>query len=55
MVDVADDVEAGRLMRLDMPDLVAFDYPVDVIYRVDTPSGPAAAWLVERVSRQVAD
>ena len=51
---VADDVQAGRLVQLDMPDLVAFDYLVDVIYRVDTPPGPAAAWLTERFGQQAA-
>ncbi|WP_428486167.1 LysR family transcriptional regulator [Rhodopila sp.] len=52
---VADDVQAGRLVQLDMPDLVAFDYLVDVIYRIDTPPGPAAAWLMQRFGRQVAE
>ena len=51
---VADDVRAGRLVQLEMPDRVAFDYLVDVIYRTDTPPGPAAAWLMERFGRQVA-
>ena len=50
---VADDVQAGRLVPLDMPDRVAFDYLVDVIYRIDTPPGPAAAWLVKRFELQV--
>ena len=49
---VADDVQAGRLVQLHMPDRVAFDYPVDVIYRTDTPPGPAAAWLMERFGQQ---
>ena len=50
---VAKDIEAGRLVQLDLPDQVAFDYRVDVIYRTDTPPGPAAAWLMERFRRQV--
>ena len=50
---VAGDVWTGRLVQLDMPDLVAFDYLVDVIYRTDTPPGPAAAWLVRRLGQQV--
>ena len=49
---VTGDIEAGRLVPLDLPDQVAFDYRVDVIYRTDTPPGPAAAWLVERFRRQ---
>ena len=49
---VAEDVAAGRLVRLDMPDQIAFDYSVDVIYRADAPPGPAAAWLMERFIQQ---
>ncbi len=51
---VADDVAAGHLVELDMPDRVAFDYSVDVIYRTDTPPGPAAAWLMGRFVEQAA-
>ncbi len=51
---VAADVQAGRLVQLNLPDLVAFDYPVDVIYRIDTPPGPAAAWLMERFGQHAA-
>ncbi len=49
---VAGDVQAGCLVQLDMPDLVAFNYSVDVIYRTDTPPGPAAAWLMQRFCQQ---
>ena len=38
---VSEDVRAGRLVQLDMPDQVAFDYLLDAIYRTDTPPGPA--------------
>ena len=51
---VADDVRTGRLVQLDMPDRVAFDYLVDAIHRTDTPPGPAAAWLIERFGQQAA-
>ena len=51
---IADDVQAGRLIQLNIPDLPAFDYLVDVIYRIDTPPGPAAAWLMERFGQHVA-
>ncbi len=51
---VAEDVQFKRLVQLNLPDRVAFDYLVDVIYRSDTPPGPAAAWLVERFGQQVA-
>ncbi len=52
---VAGDVESGRLLQLVAPDLVAFDDLVDLIYRTVTPPGPAAAWLMERFRRQVAE
>ena len=43
------DLAAGTLVRLDMPDHGGIIYPFDGIYRSDTPPGPAAAWLLERV------
>ncbi len=49
--DLADRV----LVQLDIPDIAAFDYPVDAIYRTDTPPGPAAAWLIERFRTQPSD
>ncbi len=49
---VTDDLDAGTLVELDLPDAIAFDYLVDAIYRSDTPPGPAAAWLVERFRQQ---
>ncbi|WP_428492654.1 LysR family transcriptional regulator [Rhodopila sp.] len=49
---VAEDIRKGRLVTLAMPDLAAFDFPVDVIYRVDTPLGPAATWLTRRFGQQ---
>lgn len=52
---VADDLASGVLVELDLPDRRAFDYPVDAIYRTDTPPGPAATWLIERFRRQADD
>ncbi|WP_428393190.1 LysR family transcriptional regulator [Lichenicoccus sp.] len=49
---VTRDIQTGRLVTLDVPDLVAFDYLLDVIYRTDTPPGPAAAWLMRRFAEQ---
>lgn len=49
---VTEDIAAGRLVPLDLPDQVAFDYRVDVIYRADTPPGPAAVWLMKRFRGQ---
>ena len=52
---VTDDLAAGVLVQLDVPDLAAFDYPIDAIYRTDRPPGPAAAWLIERFRGQAPD
>ena len=38
-----------------LPDVAPFDYPLDAIYRVDTPPGPAATWLIERFRGQASD
>lgn len=51
---VKDDLAKGVLVQLGIPDLAPFDYPLDAIYRVDTPPGPAAAWLIERFRDQAA-
>ena len=45
---VRDDLVTGALVELALPDVVAFDYPLDAIHRRDTPPGPAASWLIER-------
>ncbi len=45
---VRDDLAAGVLVELTLPDVVAFDYPLDAVYRRDTPPGPAATWLIDR-------
>ncbi len=52
---VKDDLAAGVLVELDVPDLAPFDYRLDAIYRADTPPGPAAAWLIERFRSQGSD
>lgn len=49
---VRDDLESGRLVPLDLPDCSGGDYVFDVIYRTDTPPGPAARWLIERFKAQ---
>ena len=49
---VKDDLAAGMLVELDLPDLAPFDYALDAIYRADTPPGPAATWLIERFRGQ---
>lgn len=49
---VRDDLTAGRLVQLDMPDAPPADYVMHAIHRTDTPPGPAAAWLIERLLSQ---
>jgi len=50
MVD--DDLATGVLVQLDLQELPPFDYPLDAVYRTDTPPGPAATWLIERFRGQ---
>jgi DNA-binding transcriptional LysR family regulator len=52
---VRDDLESGRLVQLDLPDCPGGEYAFDVIYRTDTPPGPAAKWLIERLKAQMVE
>lgn len=45
---VEDDLAAGRLVKLAMPDETGVSYRMSAIYRRDAPPGPAAAWLLDR-------
>lgn len=49
---VREDLAAGRLKRLDMPELVEARYPLHAIYRGDTPPGPATGFLIGRFGAQ---
>jgi DNA-binding transcriptional LysR family regulator len=49
---IQDDLNAGRLVRLDVPDFSGGDYALQVIYRTDTPPGPAGSWLISRFQHQ---
>ncbi len=49
---VRGDIEAGRLVPLDLPDWHVNHYDMHAIYRTDTPPGPAAQWLIERFAGQ---
>jgi DNA-binding transcriptional LysR family regulator len=51
---VEDDLKSGRLVQLDLPETRGGSYPLDAIYRTDTPPGPAAAWLIARFQKQAA-
>ena len=50
---VRGDLDAGRLVRLALPDWQAGAYEFNAIYRSDAPPGPAARWLIERFAAQV--
>jgi DNA-binding transcriptional LysR family regulator len=52
---VAEDLAAGRLVRLHLQDRDATDYPQSLIHRSDTLPGPAARWLAERFVSAVED
>jgi DNA-binding transcriptional LysR family regulator len=43
------DIEAGRLVELELPDYRGGDYPLQVVHRIETPPGPAGRWLIERL------
>jgi DNA-binding transcriptional LysR family regulator len=49
---VRDDLAAGRLRRLDLPEQSGGFYALHAIHRTDTPPRPAAAWLIHRFSQQ---
>jgi DNA-binding transcriptional LysR family regulator len=47
---VRDDLAAGRLVRLTLREQPALDYPFYLVHRHDTPPGPAARWLADRLA-----
>jgi DNA-binding transcriptional LysR family regulator len=49
---IHDDIQAGRLVRLDLSEAKGATYNFYAIHRADTPPGPAAAWLMDRFKRQ---
>ncbi|WP_421992503.1 LysR family transcriptional regulator [Roseococcus sp.] len=49
---VREDLEAGRLVRLDMPEFRGAPYLLQAIYRTEIPPGPAASWLIARFAGQ---
>ncbi|OLF52885.1 LysR family transcriptional regulator [Pseudomonas chlororaphis] len=50
---VEEDLVAGRLVRLDLPGNQGLPYGFDAIYRLDTPPGPAASWLIDWLAAQM--
>ncbi|ADG12060.1 LysR family transcriptional regulator [Caulobacter segnis] len=49
---VRDDLAAGRLVRLELPEATGGLYAFQAMYRTDTPPGPAAAWLIQHFADQ---
>src|SRR5215468_5356048 len=49
---VREDIEGGRLVPLDMPELRMGSLRLYAIYRTDTPPGPAGSWLISRFQAQ---
>lgn len=50
--NVRDDLEAGRLVRLDLPEVGTGSYPLHAIYATHNPPGPAASWLIAHMAAQ---
>jgi len=47
---VNDDLKRGRLVELRIETPSELIYPFHTVYRSDTPPGPAASWLMERLA-----
>jgi DNA-binding transcriptional LysR family regulator len=43
------DLEAGRLVQLNLPDWRGGEYAMQAIHKTDTPPGPAGRWLIEKL------
>jgi DNA-binding transcriptional LysR family regulator len=43
------DIEAGRLVRLNLRDWRGGEYLMQVVHKADAPPGPAGRWLIERL------
>ncbi len=50
---VRDDLKAGRLVHLRLPEWRNGTYELHAIYRTDSPPGPAASWMIQRFLSQV--
>jgi hypothetical protein len=48
---VSDDIKRGRLVRLAIESEGDLVYRFHSLYRGDTPPGPAAYWLMERLAQ----
>jgi DNA-binding transcriptional LysR family regulator len=46
------DVAEGRLVRLKIPETRGGFYPLQAMYRTDTPPGPAGTWSIRKLVEQ---
>lgn len=46
---VRSDIEAGRLVKLNLPNWRGGEHTMQVVHKIDTPPGPAGRWLIERM------
>jgi len=44
------DIEAGRLVRLNLRNWRGGEYNLQAVHKIETPPGPAGRWLVERLA-----
>ncbi|KAA0595996.1 DNA-binding transcriptional LysR family regulator [Azospirillum lipoferum] len=51
---IQEDLDTGRLVRLDMPDCKGGPYRLQAVHRTDSPPGPAASFLISRFEGQMA-
>jgi DNA-binding transcriptional LysR family regulator len=47
---VRGDIEAGRLVPLDIDDWRGGEGPLQIVHRIDTPPGPAGRWIIDRLA-----
>ncbi|KAA0571535.1 LysR family transcriptional regulator [Azospirillum sp. Sh1] len=52
---IQEDLDTGRLVRLDMPDCKGGPYRLQAVHRTDSPPGPAASFLISRFEGQMAE
>lgn len=55
MAMIADDLAAGRLVRLPVPENPGVDYPFSALWRRDCPPGPARQWLRQALQDRLCD
>lgn len=50
---VEDDLAEGRLVRLNLEPYPEMPYPLQALYPIERPMGPASTWLVERFKQEL--